>query len=442
MDITKDSNYDPKYPNETPCRWTGNMGNCTDSEEYFKPVAMVSLVISLSMIPVSLFLIYLTCSRSFRIHRPSTWSSTTSFYLASGFFGVLLAMNDVLGILDPPTPYWLRHFFFDLPYNIILVGVVPYVTSLTTPVQTLMPGGSKIIKAKLPLILAIRSIPAILLIQVICVFLRGLAIDLDLPMVSDTFTSIGLFLIALACFVISFACLFYGYRFSCTLRHSILLVEDVAGSKVKSASTPGYCLPFPPRSTHLKNVQSPSNTSFPGNNTLMDPSASRGLDSSMTSQSVNTTCNEAPRINKRQFTAIEARAVLGKVLYLNVILGIITLLSGICFSLMSILPSRIFTILILSKMVFFLLYVCSAASILLILLFNLFTEWNRRQSKKRLTVVEPPSSEPVEPSSNGQSPKTENIVDQAFQIEDAVRMVGSTMIEPDDHEGKEEVHGA
>ncbi|KAI9226955.1 MAG: hypothetical protein DHS80DRAFT_32238 [Piptocephalis tieghemiana] len=418
MDPVKDSNYNPLHPNDTPCRWTGNIGHCKDSQDFFLPLTIVSLVASALLIPVGALIIHLTQSASFRWFRLQSWNATISFYIAMFCLGLSLSVYDLILIIDPTTPYWLRHLLFDIPYVVGLSGIIPFLYSLTTPVHIIMPGSNGPVKTSRPLYLSIRALPALLALHTLFVFLRGLFIDLELPLVSDIFTGLGLGLLAVVCFTISFTCSVYGYRFSKTLRHSILMMEEGFERSTMAIHSEPPTRSIRPLSTI------PSKWSFLRISPLILNKQSRSSSqhpmSATSGHSAHTASPRFPDSSNRHLTTIEARAVLGKIIYLNIIIALVTFGCFVACVLMSSMPSLIFTIPGLSKLVYILLFLSVPFGALAVLLFNTYTEWDRRGKKRRLslsTSCTPPNS--VDDTSTPQ----QTIVSQAFQIHEAVRTI-------------------
>lgn len=388
MDLTKDSNFNPLHPGDTPCRWTGNISHCKD-ESFFHIIAIISLSISLINIPLGILLITLARAKKEKVCSPRTWSAPICFYFASVSCGVVLSINDAVLLFDPPSPYWLRHTLGALPFVLILMGKVPYLHTLTQSNRMAGPTLRDPIPSYLPLRISMRLIPPLLIIHTLGIFVRGLFMDLGKPMLTDVFTIVAQTIIGVICLIMSCTCLVYGCSFAMALRQSIQVMEEGLRhlntsrfafiSHSRSHKSPGATTAAEELTEHksrwflrsAKDLFASSSNSQVGHGTSSHGTQSNGTYSSIAS-------NSSP---PRTLTSIEAKAVLQKITFLNLFLASSNFLASVGCLLLGAMPSSVFTIPLLSKILCFLLLIAIPSELQMAMLCNLYTEVRRRRMK-------------------------------------------------------------
>ncbi|KAI9226954.1 MAG: hypothetical protein DHS80DRAFT_24724 [Piptocephalis tieghemiana] len=351
MDLTKDNLYDWTNPDNTPCRWAGNIQYCRNSQ-FFNAVTMLSLFISASILPTSIILMYQVKMTAHRWMRPWLWNVSTMFYGSCFLSAILFVLYDGVLLLDPPSPYWLRHTLFDLPFTTVLLGVIPFLHALTyrgaLAVPNHLPGATP---ESTPLHRVVQLLPPLLVLSCLGITARAICMDMKEELGSEILTTVGLGAMGLACMGISMVCWICGCRFSATLNTRIATVEDGLQGMRKTASRVYYSNP--------------------------QASAISGTHSNGISPSVAV----PPTL-----TVVEAKAVLQKATYLNFILGVSTGFSALVGFLMAGLRSDIFSIIPLSKLTFISLAVFVPLEMQVVILCCLYAELTRRRKKREIEI--------------------------------------------------------
>ncbi|KAI9225570.1 MAG: hypothetical protein DHS80DRAFT_33587 [Piptocephalis tieghemiana] len=360
MDLSKDSLFNPDDPDLTPCRWTANIQRCQDSS-FFNIGIFISLAFSSLLVPSALLLLYLTSTKGRNWLRPWTWNTTSIYYASMGLTGSAYVLYGVIVYIDVPGPYWPRHMLFDLPYTLVLLGVVPILHTLTAPSSLSLPSGGHSQPARATIMYRlVQGLPAIILLAMLLVLFRALFTDWRMDLATDICTSISLGLTCITTMFMAYTCYVHGRRFSSLLNERILSIEEQAESKQSIAI---YPVSNPNSSFHSSSRTSCKLNSEPSRSSKSPPT---------------------PLKARITITTNEARAVVRKVTYVNGIIALAATLSCVVSFIMCILPSRIFAIIPLSKVAFFSVQVAVPGLLEVTLLCNLYTEFSRRRTSKAL----------------------------------------------------------
>ncbi|RKP12977.1 hypothetical protein BJ684DRAFT_16581 [Piptocephalis cylindrospora] len=325
-----------------------------------------------------------------QLGKPRAWSASVSFHAASIIAGAFFSLNALLLILDPEWPMWLRYLVADLPFVTIVLGMLPYLHSLASPLRLPLPGYRDPFPTCAPLHLILWTIPPLIGVHLGCMMVRGVMADMGDAASRDLWNGLAHFIIGFICLIISCTCGIYGIQFASSLRLSILIVEDGL-EKVRSSMCPSG-------QSSSVGMTDPIGLSHPpdlSHSTGIDPGMKlHGIISSTFRAFLNIVHHLAsplPAIStaSRTLTTIEARAVLRKVTYLNIILMVCNFTAGIMCITMAALPSMLFEIIPLSKAFFFFLLVSMPLKLQVVLLCNLYAEWIRRRSQRVLRAEEP-----------------------------------------------------
>ncbi|RKP13003.1 hypothetical protein BJ684DRAFT_20486 [Piptocephalis cylindrospora] len=364
MDLTKDSLYDWDNPANTPCRWSGNIHNCRDSE-FFQIVTFISIGFSALLPPTVIYLLSLSRIRGWMWLQPWKWNTANIYYGCNGWTGLFFVLYDVIVYVDVPGPYWPRHLLFGISFSIFLSGIVPFLHTLTAPAALSLSseGGSETPKPPLTHRI-VQILPLLILLGLMFAIVRAVGMDHEMDVLADVFTSLCLGIYCVSTLLIAYTCCYHGSRFFSLLNAKILTVEGntVGGGNSKSKNF--VASPPPPESRAYRSLGRSISTMH-----LNDQPQSDGKDAAVCENS-----------GGKSLTAIEARAALRKITYVNVLMFMVAAGGCVFTFLMTIMPSKIFTIMALSKLTYTFLQAGVPALLEAIVMANIITELRRRKS--------------------------------------------------------------
>ncbi|RKP12129.1 hypothetical protein BJ684DRAFT_17353 [Piptocephalis cylindrospora] len=331
MDLSKDVNYNYLHPEETPCRWNANVRNCQDSG-YYVALTIISVIMFCFPIVMGIMLIKLSGLGWEKFKKPSKWGPSVSFYIASIIAGIFFIGFGLVLLIDPPMPYWSRFLIADLPSVTLILGMIPYLRSLTTPTEMGTPSMNASVRTFKYLRVSIHTIPVFVVIHYSFWILRGVFIDKQNP-------------------------------------PSIATVEE-GMAKANSFGASGTSRSASGAGLSYKTRKETSN----------DHSLFSRLFSPASSTSV---LHQRPSEDRsKTMTTIEAWAALRKITLLNLVLaGSDLMAAGFCL-ITGVLPSSLFTIPVLSKIFFYIYMVTIPFKVSVIMACGLYAEWVRRRDKE------------------------------------------------------------
>ncbi|RKP12956.1 hypothetical protein BJ684DRAFT_20528 [Piptocephalis cylindrospora] len=374
MDLTKDSLYNWEIPANTPCRWTVNVTQCIDSE-YYCTVALISLILACFLLPTTCSILYLSRIKRKDWTRPWRWSGALIYYASIGLASVFIIVFDVLVYVDVQGSYWTRYFFFEGSFTIIFLGLTPFFRTLTAPTSMRLPTGEREKPSWMHRI--IQGFPLLVIVSCIIVIFRGVFMDWNMSWASDLVASIGLSLTFLITLIISYVCGVHGHRFSSLLNDRILSVEE----RTNQGQHPIYVVQ--PTSRGQSVVRSASRVNLTSSPTSSISEAPRSQEGH-TDRPFPTKCSYQHRSPPINMTIVEARAVVLKITFVNAFLCIASTLSSAISLIMAILPSRLFTIIPLSKFIFTFVQIGIPLTLEFTMICNLYTELRRRRLNDNL----------------------------------------------------------
>ncbi|RKP11636.1 hypothetical protein BJ684DRAFT_17791 [Piptocephalis cylindrospora] len=219
----------------------------------------------------------------------------------------------------------------------------------------------------------------------------------------------------------SCTCLVYGCSFASALRQSIQMMEEGLRHLEPSRSSTMIGTNNPASIAATEEVtERKSRWSIRTAKGLFAPSTSQGHGGSShgtmsngTSSHSSTASNSSP---PRTLTSIEAKAVLQKITFLNLFLANSNFLASVGCFLLAALPSQVFAMSVLSKILCFLLLITIPCELQMAMLCNLYTEIRRRKMKSHfhaqstslvsqaMQIRQKVLAHPVKPSSTPSSP--------------------------------------